>query len=465
MVYTQQLQFTPDQIQVVQQALLAVQRLNRTGTVNNSEVGEVASTILTNPLIAELITQFGIADVQNIEGSSLLIGGAKIGSIPVIRSALGVGAFIDLRDEYGATALHWAAWNNHTDAAIYLISIGADPNIPNNSYGDSPLITSISNENLKITKALVKAGGDINYRDFDGDAPLIIAAARGHLKIVDFLIEKGADVNIQNNNGRTALMWASANNHIAVVTSLLKAKADPNLKSSYYGDTALHYAISNGNNRVVRQLIVGGADFNLPNNIGLSPLTLAARNNKAEEARLLLSAGAEIDKQAEDGDTALMDAVNLGYTDVVKVFLEHCPNLEIYNRNRKTAFHIALGRQLTEIMNLLTAHPTFICSHGKITFSVGETRYDVCLEVKCCEGVWSPTGRTLDTCGSKCRRILAPAGVCTPVPNCPQLKHELEIISSSPNSYQNGYEFVENYGCGVFGTKDEPEVHVCCPTA
>ncbi|XP_064084015.1 ankyrin repeat domain-containing protein 6-like isoform X2 [Macrobrachium nipponense] len=280
-------------------------------------------------------------------------------------------------------------------------------------------------------------------------------------EIFKLLILSGANVDDQDNDGWSALILAASHNKLDRVRLLLRANANPNLKTTYHGDTALHWAVAKGYNDIVRELIVAGADLNTPNKRGVTPLNLAARKNRPNEVRLLLSAGAEIDTQAIDGDTPLMEATNSEFAEVVKVFLEHCPDLSIRNNNRKTAADIARPKSRREIQNMILSHPTLTCTNNGIVYDVGYTRYDVCREVKCCHGVWSPTGRSLETCGKMCRTLLAPAGVCTGIDNCPSLLSQVQqIIKASQNSYAEGYNFVQDYGCG----KDGDTVKVCCST-
>ncbi|XP_068236789.1 kinase D-interacting substrate of 220 kDa B-like [Palaemon carinicauda] len=461
-VLPQQIQFTPEQIQIIQQAADQAYGLNRTGPADPQKVQIVAADILNNPIISDLIRQHGLSDVQDGQGASLLTAAAKIGSLDVLKAALNAGAFIDLQDETGWTALNHAASKNHTGVARYLILVGANVNIPNNDFGDTPLIWAVYNENFELTKALVEAGANINHKEFDGDSPLNMASApEKNTEIFKYLIDNGADVDDQDNDGWSALILAANHNKLDRVRMLLKANANPDLKTASFGDTALHWAVAFGYNDIVRELIVAGADFNLPNNRGVTPLNIAARNNLPNEVRLLLAAGAEIDGQAIDGDTSLMEATNSGFTEVVKVFLEHCPDLSIKNKNRKTVADIAFLRQRHEISNMILAHPNLVCTQDGIVYDAGHVRYDVCRQVKCCHGVWSPTGKSLETCGKGCRTLLAPAGVCTEIDNCPSLLSQVqEIIETSSDSYNEGYNFVQEYGCGHEGNT----VKVCCPT-
>ena len=68
--------------------------------------------------------------------------------------------------------------------------------------------------------------------------------------------------------------------------------------------TPLSVAISKGDIQTVKKIVEYGADVNEISN-GLSPLMFAARYNKIEILKFLLSKGARLDEKDENGFTAL----------------------------------------------------------------------------------------------------------------------------------------------------------------
>lgn len=71
--------------------------------------------------------------------------------------------------------------------------------------------------------------------------------------------------------------------------------------------TPLSVAISKGDIETVKKFVEYGADVN-ENSNGLSPLMIAARYNKTEIIKFLLSKGARLDEKDENGFTALKHA-------------------------------------------------------------------------------------------------------------------------------------------------------------
>lgn len=76
--------------------------------------------------------------------------------------------------------------------------------------GFTALITlAESGEFIEIVETLLDAGADPNLPEEDtGGTPLMYAAKRGYLEIVRLLLEAGADPNIKDTYGETALMKA-----------------------------------------------------------------------------------------------------------------------------------------------------------------------------------------------------------------------------------------------------------------
>lgn len=140
---------------------------------------------------------------------------------------------------------------------------------------------------LKVVKALVKAGADVNHPTKTFSTPLRAASFDGRLDIVKYLIEHKADIHLANKYNNTCLMIAAFKGHVEVVKCLLEQGADPNQKA-HCGATALHFSAECGHVAIVHELVEYGTKITL-NEQGMSPLLCAAERTKSGVVDYLLT--------------------------------------------------------------------------------------------------------------------------------------------------------------------------------
>ena len=129
-------------------------------------------------------------------------------SVQEIQLAIEQGADVNAKNEYGQTALMWAASSeNNLEVAKLLLQAGADANAKNNE-GQTALMVAAFYGNSGIAQALLQARADVNARERSGITSLMTAAFYGHSDIVKLLLQAGASVNLKDNQGKTALAYA-----------------------------------------------------------------------------------------------------------------------------------------------------------------------------------------------------------------------------------------------------------------
>ena len=206
----------------------------------------------------------------------------------------------------GATALHWAAFNDDLATAQALIKAGANAKAANR-YGVTPLSLACTNGNAAMIELLIKAGADPNATLRGGETALMTAARSGHAAAVKTLLAAGAKVDVREERRKqTPLMWAAAEGHAEVVKELIAAGADFRARLPS-GFTPLLFAVREGRQEAVKALLAAGADVNDtvqpspaagriargPARSGTSALVLATINGHFELAAQLLDAGAD----------------------------------------------------------------------------------------------------------------------------------------------------------------------------
>jgi hypothetical protein len=123
------------------------------------------------------------------------------------------------------------------------IEAGTDLNEDEWTHGSSPLITAAVFGELEITKMLINAGAELNFKNDEGSTPLITAAAFEHTDVAKLLIDSGANIDLTNNDGSTALMLAVLYSNIDLVKSLLDKGANREIINKF-GRSALTIAQS-----------------------------------------------------------------------------------------------------------------------------------------------------------------------------------------------------------------------------
>ncbi len=86
-----------------------------------------------------------------------------------------------------------------------LLAKGTDVNTWDNEFGVTALSWAALLDEVKIAKFLIENGADVNVKSRDGSTPLHSAAFLGRAEIAELLIQKGADVNPANYKGETPL--------------------------------------------------------------------------------------------------------------------------------------------------------------------------------------------------------------------------------------------------------------------
>jgi ankyrin repeat protein len=137
----------------------------------------------------------------------------------------------------------------------------------------------------------------VHERDFVGRTPLLNAICCDELELVHLLLEHGADPNVAVDDGYTCLLTA---------LDSLSAETDRSTP-------------------IVAALIGAGADIHAIGMNGWTPLHMAAARGNAAACRLLIDAGADVNRRTDIDslDTPLMVAASLGRPETVRLLLEH----------------------------------------------------------------------------------------------------------------------------------------------
>ncbi len=224
---------------------------------------------------------------------------------------------IDARgvDVHGQTALHKAAWNNRIDCVRLLLDGGADVRV--RDYGDNAYALHLAADaaDIQIVEMLVEAGSDVIGEGDDHQVNVLgWATCLGRVRedVAAYLLRMGAKLNIWS---AIALDRAEdVRGFVQNDPSILTARMSRN----EHRRTPLHHAAAVNRPHMVRLLIDLGADVEATDEVGRTPLTVAAGEAAADPSILgmLEQAGARLD---------LLAAVSLQRYDLAARMLQDDP--------------------------------------------------------------------------------------------------------------------------------------------
>ncbi|KAF9662829.1 hypothetical protein SADUNF_Sadunf18G0094900 [Salix dunnii] len=252
------------------------------------------------------------------------------------------GCSVSVPDSLGYYALQWAALNNRSAAAQYII----------------------------------EHGGDVNATDHTGQTALHWTAVRGAIQVAELLLQEGARVNAadmygyQNLNLRSGMSVINCSNQNLAVKSEDNNLLVVNLTSmqtthvaAQYGQTAfLYHIVSKWN-----------ADPDVPDFDGRSPLHWAAYKGFPDCIRLLLFLDSYRARQDREGCTPLQWAAIRGNLEACTVLVQagKKEDLMVTDNTGLTPAQLASDKNHRQVAFFLVSQMPFV------DFTVNERLYSV----------------------------------------------------------------------------------------
>ncbi len=191
-----------------------------------------------------LMTVTILQDLRAQDQNERFFKAAKSNDIKTLKELLDNGIDVNVKSQYGATALTFAADKSRVEAVKLLLERGANPNAEDSFYGSTPFYWAIFKGNTEIIRFLLDHGADISKPD-----ALFAAAQSGNNEVVRIMLEKGAA-------GADAVAgWANQNKNKELFILIMKiTKLGSETLSS-----ALLQATVDKNDSLVRELVNAGA--------------------------------------------------------------------------------------------------------------------------------------------------------------------------------------------------------------
>ncbi|MBK1881883.1 ankyrin repeat domain-containing protein [Luteolibacter pohnpeiensis] len=191
--------------------------------------------------------------------------------------------------------LHQMISNGKFSDAIWLLEKGADPNLQDSEYGQTPLQLAARSKMagaVDVMARLIGAGADVNYvseivdakSDEPNKSPLVMAIHSKYdvVRKVRLLIDKGADLNHQQEAIEAAVQWLDDERVILELLGIFDGLKFRNVLSQ---------AVTDGHAEVIKILLKRNA--NEPGAVGFQQglLSGACQTSNVSSVRALLESG------------------------------------------------------------------------------------------------------------------------------------------------------------------------------
>lgn len=270
--------------------------------------------------------------------------------------------------EHGETLIQETIHNGFPQAARFLISLGADPSIDNDSgvlpsqeAWDYILRKAFDPSILEQYRTLFNlTEDDLDDRGFTIIHKLVLELVPTDNFTMDIERHKSI-INAVDSTGRTAAHWATLRNENDKLQTLLEFGASPHIKDNTWGNTPLDYSVRCPSAELTRTLIDFGADVDSRTTCKWTPLYGCATYRKSKipkahvaNARLLIQAGADVDARDEDGVDSLMKAARQEVPLLAEYLIEEA-GISMINKDNMglTALAYSIRRQSAETLRVI----------------------------------------------------------------------------------------------------------------
>lgn len=310
-----------------------------------------------NEDIVNMLIQYG-SDVNAVDanGTAALHMAAKECRFKIMKVLLEAGADVSLVDGSQNTALHLSSCGleKSKPALELLLDSGADIHARNNVGNTALHVAANAATGQSIVQLLIERGADVKASNNNGKTPLFVAAEEGSLPIVNLLLTCGAHINAERGGEGTPLSAAAQGDHAHLIQPLV----DAGFELNPVGPSPLMLAAENGAVEAMRELIRLDADINhtIAGTLHRSPIDEAINFKDLEAVRVLLEAGAPINKPGYHGNSILYTAVRVDTTpEIVELLIQH--RADVHGRVGRfgTALHRAVNSRRRRLIPVLAA--------------------------------------------------------------------------------------------------------------
>ncbi|OHW99468.1 ankyrin repeat protein [Colletotrichum incanum] len=250
-------------------------------------------------IIKLFLTRGCDANTAAISGRTIFIHAVQAGSLPHMKLLQEFGADMNARDITGQPALHMALGQNRMDIVSFLLEHGADPNVMDLT-GSTMIISALHKKKYELVKMLLVRGADPNITGLMGRGILWTMLQNKDMEdgikidLIRALLQRGANPNEVDNWGESIMCLVITLGNTELLRTFLTHGGNPNKKIK--DDTFLLYVINQGRLEDAKLLLTHGADANAADNKGRTPLIEALQLGNQTLVQTLLTFGADVNK-------------------------------------------------------------------------------------------------------------------------------------------------------------------------
>jgi ankyrin repeat protein len=258
-----------------------------------------------------------------IGSTYFIIEAVRINKIEIVKLLIESGVDINVETTLKENAMYIAAYHNYVEIAKLLIASGFDVKAKDYLY------SAVKGKGDEVITILIEAGADVNATFNNTSNVLCKAYLDKNRTAIKVLTKNGANIRKlfsyvvvkRSKDGILMLLELSKELEIDII----------NYKCNCHGKTPLITSILENTEEIVELLIKEGADVNITDNIGASPAWIASSMGYVNILKLLLDAGADMEKHSNDKFTPMVIAIGKNKFESVKFLVENKVKVDPYS--------------------------------------------------------------------------------------------------------------------------------------
>tara|TARA_B100000963_G_scaffold240181_1_gene210079 strand:- start:2261 stop:3748 length:1488 start_codon:yes stop_codon:yes gene_type:complete len=281
-------------------------------------------------------------DKYTHDGRNYFMWAAYKGNINLMQHLIEKGSRTKIVDDHGYNPITFIAATGQLNLKVYdlLLENGSLIKDLNREGASSLLLLSPYIKDFAVVKYFTEKGLKIFDKDYEGNTMISYAARGGNEEIINRLIKLGVDYKTNNKNNGNAFMFAArgfrgSTNKLQFFNFLEKNGIDANIVTKE-NETPLHaLAFRQKDQKVFNFFIDKGVDPNKINDDGNNALINAVQSNNDEIAKFLQGHTKNINHKNKEGMSALAYAFKNGNIKLVKFLLENGSNILTKDKNNR----------------------------------------------------------------------------------------------------------------------------------